>query len=251
MYTAMFTAARHRRGPVRTHRAVMGTSLVALLVVISACRSPLVKPSLPVQPPIAQINAVPGATRYEVDGAASSVHILVYRGGAMARLGHNHVVSSSNVAGTLWLHADLSRSKLQVTMPVNSLSVDDAAMRATEGADFAAEVPQDAREGTRRNLLRTEVLDGEHFPYVTLQSTAISGTRAAPTLILRVTIKDVQREVIVPTHVKEDRNLLVATGQFEIKQSDFGITPFSVALGTLQVVDTLKIKFSLVARQQQ
>jgi len=32
--------------------------------------------------------------RYQVDGAASDVRMLVYRGGTMARLGHNHVLSS-------------------------------------------------------------------------------------------------------------------------------------------------------------
>ena len=40
-------------------------------------------------------------------------------------------------------------------------------------------------------------------------------------------------------------------GQFDIKQTDFGITPLNVALGALLVQDTLKIKFDLFALAQE
>ena len=38
---------------------------------------------------------------------------------------------------------------------------------------------------------------------------------------------------------------------FEISQTEFGITPFSVAMGALQVVDVVKVKFDLLALQIQ
>jgi polyisoprenoid-binding protein YceI len=192
-----------------------------------------------------------GAIRYQIDGAASTLHILVYRGGAMARLGHNHVVSSENVSGTLLLRSELRLSRLDLTLPVATMVVDDPVARALEGGEFADEVPRDAREGTRQNLLRAEVLDAEHYPEITLQSVAVSGTRSSASLIMQIAIKGVSRDIPVLAAVREDGNLLIAEGEFAIRQTDFGIAPFSVALGALQVQDQLRIKFTIVARRQQ
>lgn len=234
----------------QTFRAVAGTAFIALMTLgLAACHAPAVKPSAPGGTPT-EIS-VPGAVHYQVDSAASELHILVYRGGAMARMGHNHVISSKNVSGSLWVHPNLTRSRLLLTLPVNSLIVDDAAARQAEGEDFAVAVPQDARDGTRKNMLRPEVLDGEQYPNVTLQSTAISGTRASPLLTLHITIKNASHDVSVPVKLTETAEGLTASGQFDLKQTDFGITPFSIALGALKVVDAMHIKFSIICRQQK
>jgi len=221
--------------------------LAALL--LCACQTKSVRP--PSAPSTTPNVDTTGATRYQVDAAASDVHILAYRAGAMARLGHNHVISSKDVGGTLFLQEDLKRSHVALTLPVASLVVDDAKSRSTEGEDFSAEVPQDARDGTRRNLLRPEVLDGDRFAKIALQSVAVAGTRARPELTMRITIKDVSRDVPLTATLQERDGAITVSGEFAIKQTDFGITPFSVALGALQVQDQLKIKFSIVCRKQQ
>ena len=41
-----------------------------------------------------------------------------------------------------------------------------------------------------------------------------------------------------------------ASGEFDVLQTDFGIKPFSVALGALEVQDRLHIKFRIVAAKQ-
>jgi len=216
-----------------------------VLLSFNACRAPSLR--APSSEPDVAAADISGAVAYEVDSAASHLHVLVYRGGAMARLGHNHVVSSKAVTGRLYLHNDLARSHIELALPVASMIVDDPQARAAEGEEFAAEVPQDAREGTQRNLMRAEVLDAAHFPTITLRSAAIAGTRAAPLLTMRVALRGTARDVSVPIVVVEDGKRLTATGEFAIKQTDFGITPFSVALGALQVQDTLRIKFKIVA----
>jgi polyisoprenoid-binding protein YceI len=220
-----------------------------LTVGLSGCQSKTVRPH-PTQPPVIAPSQsdVAGAVRYQIDSAASEVHILVYRGGTMARMGHNHVVSSKSVSGTLQLHSDIARSQLSLAIPVASLIVDDPQARASEGDDFTAEVPVEAREGTHRNLMRPEVLDVEQFPEIRLQSIAVSGTHDTPSLLMRVTIKGVARDVVVLSEVDDDGNRLVAEGEFTIQQSDFGIKPFSVGMGALQVQDKLRIRFRIVAR---
>jgi polyisoprenoid-binding protein YceI len=226
--------------------AAISAMLVVLMMGLVACQPKVVRPTATAAPIPDSLDTT-GAIRYQIDSATSEVHILVYRGGAMARLGHNHVVSSKHVTGAVLLHSDLARSQLELSLPVTSLIVDDPQTRSAEGEEFAAEVPEEAREGTRRNLLRAEILDAEHFPAITLQSVAVAGTHETPSMLMRVTIKGVSRDVVVLAQVQADNERLVAEGEFAIQQSDFGITPFSVGLGALQVQDKLRIRFQIVA----
>jgi polyisoprenoid-binding protein YceI len=230
-------------------RVAVGILTAMALVGLAACQPKAVRPpSAPISPaPSTEVDTT-GAVRYQVDSAASEVHVLVYRGGAMARLGHNHVLSSNQVTGQILLHSDLTHSQIQLALPVASFNVDDPKIRASEGQDFAAEVPEEAREGTRRNLMRAEVLDAEQFPTITLQSVAVAGTHETPSLIMRITIKGVSRDVVVLASMEVQQKLLLAEGEFTILQSDFGMTPFTVALGALQVQDKLRIRFSIKAR---
>jgi len=218
--------------------------LAAVLLTMAACASVKhreVPPAPAAHPPAAQVEG----THYRVVPEQSEVHILVYRGGPLARLGHNHVMVSRDVAGDIWIADSIERSSLTVNMPVETLIVDDAEARRSEGADFPVEVPEDAKQGTRKNMLSAAVLDGDQFKTIELRSTAISGTRTALRLTLAITIKDQTREVEVPASVSYEQDRWVATGEFAIKQSDFGIQPFSVAMGAVQVVDELRIKFKV------
>ena len=97
--------------------------------------------------------------------------------------------------------------------------------------------------------LRPEVLDGNSYPVIVLESAAVSGSREQPTLLMRVSIKGVARDVTVPATGREQDDRLVAEGKFDILQSDSGMVPFSVAMGALQVQDRLRVRFSITCRR--
>lgn len=234
----------------RIRLTLTGAILTILAIGLGACQLQAVRPAAETPAPTG-VADIAGAARYEVDSAASEVRVLVYRGGTMARLGHNHVLSSRSVRGTLHMHRDIARSSFELTLPVLSLIVDDPQAREMEGAEFAAEVPEAAREGTRHNLQRPEVLDAERYPTILLQSTGVSGTHDKPVLQMRVTLKGVTRDETAFASVKEEGDRLIVDGEFTIQQTDYGITPFSVALGALQVKDQLLIKFAIVCRRQR
>jgi polyisoprenoid-binding protein YceI len=224
--------------------AILATSLVALT---AGCQAP--KPAASPEQ-VATGGGTPPAvrTRYQVDSAASKLHILVYRAGAMARMGHNHVLSTEQLSGSVVIYPDLARSQLVLDLPVNSLLVDEPQARAAEGEDFSAEVPPEAREGTRANVLRAEVLDAVKFPVITLRAIEVNGSHTAPIVSVSVAIKDVAQVIDVPVQIRYGDRQISATGEFTVKQSAFGITPFSVGMGALQVRDELKIRFAIVAR---
>jgi polyisoprenoid-binding protein YceI len=188
-----------------------------------------------------------GATVYQVDPASSQLAILVYRGGKFSRLGHNHVMTSQDVTGRVWVHPEFSRSGFELSFPVAKLVIDDAAARRAAGGDFPPDIPQSDKDGTRKNMLKPEVLDGEHYAEVKLRAAKIGGTLDAPQVTAHITIKDASRDVEVPVQLAVEGAKLSASGEFDILQTDFGITPFSVALGALEVQDRLHIKFKIVA----
>jgi YceI-like domain len=208
----------------------------------------------PVRPPEEAPTPAPpadtrGAVVYEVLPQESTAHIYVYRGGALSRLGHNHVVTSKSVSGRAWVHPTFARSGFELAFPVAEVIVDDREARNAAGADFANEVPQSDKDGTRKNMLRPEVLDAQTYPQVALRAAAVAGSLQAPRITARITIRNATRDVEVPTKLSVEGERLTAGGEFDIQQTEFGIKPFSAALGALEVQDRLHIKFNVVAKR--
>lgn len=244
---------------IETTRTALGAAtrasvLLLLCMGLTACprpvQPPAPTPSVPPQPaPTEQSPSAPeaGAAIYEIDPQASALDIHVFRAGTFARLGHNHVVSSRSVTGRVWMRPQLSASGFELSFPVADLIVDDPDARRAAGSDFPPDVPAGDKEGTRKNMLRKEVLDAENYPKVTVKSATLAGSLQAPQITARITIKDATKEVTVPTSVVVNGARLTAKGEFEIRQTDFGMKPFSVALGALEVQDQLRIRFNLVA----
>lgn len=192
--------------------------------------------------------AIPaGAKVFDIDPRRSFVTVRVYRSGPMARLGHNHVITSEEETGFAWRGPTPADSGFELKVPVSSLVVDDPAARVAAGADFEGSVPESAREGTQKNLLRTEVLDAARFPDVTVRAGALGGTWQDPVAHADVTLKGVTRRIEVPFDLADAGGKLTARGTFRLRQSEFGMVPFSVAGGAIQVADEVVLGFEIVA----
>ena len=229
--------------------------LICLSLLLAACPRPVQPPPpAPATPPApAPAPAVDtrGATVYEVSPQSSQLSIYVFRGGKFSRLGHNHVMTSQHLAGRVWVHPQFARSGFELSIPVAQLVVDDPEARRAAGSDFPPDIPQSDKDGTRKNMLRPEVLDGERYPEVKLRSAKVGGTLEAPQITAHITIKDASHDVEVPVKIAVAGAQLTASGEFDILQTQFGMKPFSVALGALEVQDRLHIKFNVTATRQQ
>jgi polyisoprenoid-binding protein YceI len=221
--------------------------LLVLALSLTGCPAPVKPPPQPAPVPEAADQPTRGSTLYQVVPRDSSVNIFVYRGGTLSRMGHNHVMSSHSLRGRVWVHPELAHSGFELSFPVQELTVDDPEVRRAAGSDFPGEVPAKDKEGTHKNMLRAEVLDAEHYPNVTLRSVKISGSLDAPQVVARITIRNASRDVPVPAALKIQGERLTVRGEFDILQTDFGIKPFSIALGALEVQDRLHIRYSIAA----
>jgi hypothetical protein len=239
----MSTSLRVERFPIRI------VCVSALLWGLAACQtSPPAPQSAPSASAVAEQTTVPaGARIYEVLPEQSLLQILVYRGGPMARLGHNHVIASHQMKGAVYVTDDVLQTRFDISFPVNELTVDEPGQRERAGADFPPGVPQSARDGTRINMLSEALLDGATFPDIRLRATDVVASGDGFDLTVEITIKDQVRSVRVPAMVKRSDGALTATGEFSLKQSELGFKPFSVAMGTLVVVDEMRVRFELVA----
>jgi polyisoprenoid-binding protein YceI len=236
-------------------RKVTGVGgLICLSLLLTACPRPVQPP-----PPAPTVPPAPapapagtrGAAVYEVSAQSSQLGIYVFRGGKFSRLGHNHVMTSRHLAGRVWVHPEFARSGFEVSFPVAQLVVDDPEARRAAGSDFPPDIPQSDKDGTRKNMLKPEVLDGERYPEVKLRSARVGGTLQAPQVTAHITIKDASRDVAVPVQIAIQGAQLTASGEFDVLQTEFGMKPFSVALGALEVQDRLHIKFKVVAQKRQ
>lgn len=227
---------------------------VLALAILSGCPAP---PRLP-PPPAPPVPAVPGphlGTPYEVQPQSSLLTILVYRGGALASAGHNHVIASHDLSGAIFIPTEILHSSFEVHIPVATLTVDEAALRAQQSAaDFPPDVSEGAKEGTRRNMLGEALLDAEHNPEIVLRSLQLEPAGGAATDSATVlahvqsTVRGQLRSFTVPVRYRLGGNgMLEVSGEFPLRQSELGLTPFSAMLGALQVQDEMRVSFHIVA----
>jgi hypothetical protein len=218
-----------------------------VLLGIAGCQSPTPVKSSPSGPaPVAQGNGESVFQRcYQLDPAASELRVLVYKAGPLADFGHNHVMVSHKLTGALALAQPTAGSRLSVVLPVASLEVDPPAPRAEEGADFSSDVSDEARSGTRANMLGEAVLNAETFPDVSVEMISLTGPLWSADATLRIRLKDQIREQTISVNLQEQAPDFTASSSFTISQSDFGMTPFSVLGGGLMVADPVKIRAHL------
>ena len=150
------------------------------LAILSGCPAPPRQPP-PAPPPTAPAVPAPHVgTPYEILPQSSLLTLLVYRGGALASAGHNHVIASHDLSGSIFIPPEILQSSFEIHIPVATLTVDEEALRAQEpAADFPADVSASAKEGTRRNMLSEALLDAEHNPEIVLQALQLESGGAA------------------------------------------------------------------------
>ncbi|HEV7606295.1 MAG TPA: YceI family protein [Steroidobacteraceae bacterium] len=223
----------------------------ALLLGLASCQTSPPAPEVPAPAtPVAQPGApAAGSRELQVVAEESLLQIFVYRGGTMARMGHNHVIASHHLKGRVFVGDRLEQTRFDIAIPVADLTIDEPALREQAGADFPAGVPQSARDGTRKNMLSAPLLDGTTYPEIRLRATDVAAAAQGYDVGVEITIKDQVRNVRVPMTVSHEAGVLTASGEFALKQSELGLKPFSVMMGALQVIDDMRVQFSITARE--
>lgn len=183
---------------------------------------------------LAGCTGVPLVTPPAPPEAGDELRVLVFRGGAAARLGHNHVLRAGD------LRVEWPAAGPVLRFRLDALAVDPAALRARLGEAFASAVDDEARAGTRANLLKA--LDAAAHPEVVVRTLQQQGEGARRAVEAEITLHGVTRRQWFVVAVDAGR----ARGEVIVRQSDFGIQPFTVLGGLLAVQDALVVQFELL-----
>ena len=162
-----------------------------------------------------------------IDSARSVVTIHVFKSGLFSGFAHNHEIAAPIAEGTV----EVSQQKV-------SLRVDARRMRVLD---------PEASESTRADIQKTmqgpTVLDSERFPEIAFQSARVEQTGNDHWSVHgNLTLHGQTKPVTVDVALKDGRYRGTAT----LKQRDFGMSPVSIAGGTVKVKDELKIEFDIV-----
>jgi YceI-like domain len=223
-------------------------AVAVVMLILSACGAPRPRPSAP-QPPIrpgTALTALPPSGTYKIEAHDSRLELLVYRAGPLANLGHNHVMVSREVTGVVQVGSSIAASSFSLSVPAESFVVDDAQARREAGDDFPGDIPEDAKSGTRRNMLSAAVLNAVEFPTITVTSVTLAGTPDTFNAELTLSIAGHEAHVSAPCSLQGDERTLTAVGSMELRQTAIGLTPYSLLHGALQVQDAMRLKFSIV-----
>lgn len=231
-------------GPAR-NGSKFGFSLLAIFVLLneSAWSLPDSDNTLPL--------SAPKSGSYEIDSQTSEIQLLVYRSGALSRLGHNHVIGFGNISGEVVLGTTSSESSVSLTFAVAETEIDQPEARRAAGDATFGEVGEKARAGTRKNMLGKKLLNAAKFPVIRVNSTEINGVLPELKLAVEIEIKDQRIPLVVDAVVESDSGSLIATGVFQVRQSDLGLKPLSLFMGMLAVQDEIDVMFRIKAIRKE
>lgn len=179
------------------------------------------------------------AKTYSMIAAQSQLTLTLIQEGVLRKIHPTHHVGVKSFSGRIQLPADESKALAELDAEAKSFVNIDKDMKDFERSGF-------------HKVLHEEVLASARFPTIKFRSVSItnvqkSGDQRSFTLNGDLTLRGVTRRVAFPVKVTINGNQLRATGEENIKQTDFGITPYSGGFGTIKIADQLKVSFVIVA----
>lgn len=182
------------------------------------------------------------AFRYSIDSTKSTFTVRAFATGLLSAFGHSPTIAIPDLEGEIAFNPDaIEQSSLRIVIHAASLSVTD-----------------DIRSKDREEINRTmheQVLESDSYPDVVYECSRLTASTVGQgqywgTLKGDLTLHGVKRNQPVPVRIAVNGDMLRATGDFSIRQSDYEIRPVSAAAGTVKLKDELKLSFDISARKQ-
>jgi polyisoprenoid-binding protein YceI len=179
--------------------------------------------------------------RYAIDARGSRLTIQAFATGMLSVMGHNPVIAARDLSGEIRFAPDTFDS-VSLTLRIATASLT---------------VQSDVSDKDRRDMEQTmkeQVLETAKYPEIVIEGSKVSiektsDGRLRADVECNVTMHGITRTQRVPGQVFMLGDTLRAQGEFQVRQTDFGITPVSVAGGALKIKDELKCSFDLLARK--
>jgi polyisoprenoid-binding protein YceI len=186
---------------------------------------------------------------YKIDSEATELVAITSPAGLMASFSSRHLLVARAIEGTvIYDSRDASRCRIAVKAPSEALEVDDPVRRKRYGLEKRI---SDAERAEVLAAVRSAAqLDVAAYPELSFVSRAVSGMDAQHLAVRGIlTLHGVSSEVVVPVDLSTEGDLLTASGVLHITHAQFGMKPFSMALGTVRNVEAIELRLLLVAKE--
>lgn len=184
------------------------------------------------------------AATYTIDASKSKLEVTTGKAGLFKAAGHIHQVRAGAFTGEV--QADPAKpagARVALTIDAASLKILDP------------EASEKDRATSQSNMEGDKTLDIAQFTTIKFVSKKVEVKPRQDSFDVTIDgllqLHGVQKDVRVPCTVRIEGDTLTATGAAEIRQKDFGITPFSAGLGAVKVKNEVKISFEIVARAKR
>lgn len=192
--------------------------------------------------PISNTMTAPNSSvTYRIDASKSSFYVKAFVSGLFSTFGHDHNIQARDFTGEAVFSPEKpDQSSLWITVKAASLGVTDKV--------------SDSDRTQIEQTMRDEVLEINKYPEITFRSTRVSANKISDSeydiqIDGNLALHGVTRATRINMRVAITGNTLQARGNLSLRQTDYHITPPSVAVGTIKVKDELKLTFDLVANR--
>ena len=180
--------------------------------------------------------------RFVIDARRSRFTVQAFAAGMLSAMGHNPTIGIRTFSGDVEFDPEgQAAGPLRLTIQAASLEVlDDVSDR-------------DRRE--MEKLMKSDVLEVAKFHEITYESSDIALKKINESLYTaailgELSFRGVTHRQPLAARIVDSGDVLRASGDFTLKQSDFQIKPISVAGGALKLKDELRFAFEIIARRQ-
>jgi hypothetical protein len=167
--------------------------------------------------------------RHELGPDGATLRVKTGKTGAAAKAGHNLVFEVSAWNGTLELGPDLAETRI-------AFSADGGSLRVLEGSGGIQALGEDDKDAIKQTI-DDDVLKGSEISF---RSSQVSHEGGGLQVEGELTLSGATRPIAFDLTFGADGRL---TGSATIKQTDFGMKPYSTLFGTLKVADEVEIVF--------
>jgi polyisoprenoid-binding protein YceI len=184
-----------------------------------------------------------GVVRYRLVPAQSTFTVQAFAEGLLSAFGHDPVLAIKEFSGEVqFVPGSFEAASVKMTVKADSIVL-------------STEVKEKDRIEMEQTM-REQVLEIAKYPEIVFVSSNISVTKLVEGRYRARVIGDLtfhgatQKNLWITPEVTVSGESLSAKGVFSLKQTDFGIKPFSAAAGTIKLKNELKFSFDIAAEKE-
>lgn len=168
-------------------------------------------------------------SRETIDTQKSTITIRVYKTGLFSAFAHNHEI-----------HAPIQQGSFDEQKRTVEFAIDAKQLRVIDSDASASD-----RIQVQANMVGPKVLEVDKFPDIKFHSTSVdSAGEGKWTVHGDLTLHGQTRSVKVDVQGASGHY----TGSASLKQTDFGITPITIAGGAVKVKDEVRVEFEIFGK---